>query len=648
MKNFKGLKHSLWRKLWFTAILQSFIFHVFTQISPENMKTALVYRIAQCVEWKTDTTTVFTIAILSDNEVLIDKFKELSKVAKLNKKPIKIKLISNQGIEQAAHIVYVDQSYNKFLPTTEKQKSNQHRLIITEEYNLPQDIMINIKFDALKSNYNFVYNRANILFAGLDLTDEIVLLKGTEVEIRQLYLEAKNLSDEQLKVVDELKKQSDVQTQNINLKNDSIQKMKGLIDLNQSKIAKQILVLTQKDSLSRDLNKKIVSQQVEIQRNILQAQQMFAERKTAENLLRSHQARINHQTALSDSLTRNIKLKQKDLIERNKTLSEKDTLIQRQNAWLIVSILIIIIVFASIILISRAYIITQRAKQKIAEQKKELEATLEQLRSMQQQLIQSEKMASLGVFIAGIAHEINNPINFISMGIDGIEKVIDKVMAMFTELNKLTDDSKGDEIQRLLDLKQKLKFQRSLDALPEIMENIKIGIVRTTAITNGLRLYARLDAEEKCLCAINQILDAALLLIKPQLNSEIKIELNYADLPQVKVFPGKLTQVFVNIFSNAIDSIRSKGKQSHIQYIHINTQLINDTISIEISDTGKGIPPEILPKIFDPFFTTKEVGKGTGLGMSIATSIVDELNGNISARNNSDGGATFKLEIPVI
>jgi signal transduction histidine kinase len=291
--------------------------------------------------------------------------------------------------------------------------------------------------------------------------------------------------------------------------------------------------------------------------------------------------------------------------------------------------------------------VTHRARQKIAEQKKELESTLEQLKITQLQLVQSEKMASLGVFISGIAHEINNPVNFISMGVDGIEKVIEKVIALFAELNKLTVDSKGDEIQQLIELKQKLKFQRSLDALPEVLANIKIGITRTIAITNGLRLYARMDTEEKSLCDINQIIETALILIKPQLNSEIAIQANFGNLQQVKVFPGKLSQVFVNILGNAVDAIHDMRKSTKKHAISITTNEIEGIITIKFSDTGNGIPPEVLSKIFDPFYTTKEVGKGTGLGMSIATSIIEEHNGKISASNNADGGATFTIELPI-
>jgi len=156
-----------------------------------------------------------------------------------------------------------------------------------------------------------------------------------------------------------------------------------------------------------------------------------------------------------------------------------------------------------------------------------------------------------------------------------------------------------------------------------------------------------MDSEEKSLCNINQIIETALMLIKPQLNSEIAIQTNFGNLQQVKVFPGKLSQVFVNILGNAIDAIHSVEKSTKKHTISITTNEIDGIIAIEFSDTGNGIPDKVLSKIFDPFYTTKEVGKGTGLGMSIATSIIEEHNGKISAKNNTDSGATFKIQMPV-
>lgn len=638
------------KQIWYrTALIigiQLIVFQLLAQVSPENLKTALVYRIANCVKWKADTASVFRVGVLSDNEVLVEKFKELSKVARLNKKPIQIKHIPTFNAITNQQMIYVDKSYNEVLPEIINHVG-KNTLIITDEHDSQGDIMINLIYDSNKSIYTFVYNRANILFANLDLTDEIVLLKGSEIEIRGLYLEAKKYWDNQLEIVNELKKQSDLQQKIMLVKNDSILGMKKMIASNQSEISKQIHILRQKDSLSTDLNKKIENQQYQLELNLIQTRQLITNMENAEQLAGSYQEKINHQTILSDSLAQQISAKQRDLDTLNYSLDKKETLIKKQNSWLLASLIIILIVFISAILISRAYVVTRNARQKIADQKRELETIIDQLRSTQQQLIQSEKMASLGVFIAGIAHEINNPVNFISMGVDSMEKLIHKLILLFTELNKLSPESSSDEIVQLIELKNRLNLHRSVDAVPEVLANIKIGITRTISIANGLRLYTRMESEEKSNYDINRIIETALVLIKPQLNSEIVIDLNFGKLQEIKVYAGKLSQVFVNILSNAIDAIHNAEKRIEKHKITITTYQKDEIIHIEFSDTGTGIPADVLAKIFDPFYTTKEVGKGTGLGMSIATSIIGEHNGKIEAYNNSDRGATFNIEIPV-
>jgi len=633
-------------KIVFVLLLQMLSSWLYSQNLPENLKVALAYNICKEIHWQNDTSTVFTIGILSTNQVLIDKFVQLSNSVKLNNKVIRPVVFSNEYLIKATNVLYIDQSFNTFFPAIQKKISKQNTLVISEEYLVPGEIMINIKFEPKTRAYTFEYNRANILFAGMEPTENIIALKGSEIEIRALYLQAKKLWDEQQSVVAALKKQSDLQNMNIAAQNDSIFQMKSIIDSNNLKIQRQILSLTQKDSISNALNTRINRQHSELQSSLSLTKKIMAERNAGETIIRSQDSTIEVQINLSESLTKSILKKQQELLDRNRELNEKENKIQRQGNWLIFSISISLIIISVILIVLRAYVLIKRSKQKIAEQKDELQNTLVQLQATQQQLIQSEKMASLGIFIAGIAHEINNPLNFISTGVEGLEKTIHKVEVLNNELNKLTKASQPEDIIRLLDLKDEIKFQRTMEASPKILENIKTGINRTVAITNGLRLYARMDKEDKCFYDINQVVETALLLVKPQINAQIAIEVNLGNLPELMIFPGKLSQVIVNILSNAIDAIKNADTSNEKPKIGIQTKIIKNTVFIEISDTGTGIPNEILTKLFDPFFTTKPVGKGTGLGMSISQSIVESHKGKIYATNNLEKGATFTIEIP--
>jgi len=632
--------------IFFAIIIQCSISSAFSQNSPENLKTALVYKIANNIVWNaTDTSSLFIIGLLSNNLQMIEKFKELSKVVKVDNKPIVLRCFSSVESVQHVHLLYIDQSYNQLFQSILKKISKQNTLLISEEYDQPGEIMINFKL--FKNTLTFEYNRANILFQGLDLTDKIVLLKGTEIEIRDLYLQAKKLWDGQKALVESLKVQSEFQNQSLKIQKDSVLLMKSNILENRNRIINQTNIIAQKDSVSNFLNREIKNQQKEILDNRFQIETFLKGRSDNEALITKYQRTIGNQKVLSDSLSNDIIFKQNELRERKKALGERETVIQKQSYWLLIFSIIIVIILVSIFLIFRDYIFIKRAKQKIAEQKEELESTLEILKSTQLQLVKSEKMASLGVLVAGIAHEINNPVNFISSGIEGVEKVIGKTTTILSELNKFTPQSTNQNVIDLLELVKKLKFQNSMEMIPEVIANIKIGVKRTIEITNGLRLYARIDKEDKSKYDIHQIIETALLLLKPRIEKKIDIIKYYSELPLIFVYPGKLSQVFINLLSNAVDSIEERNELIEVQSITITTKEDNGKITIQFSDTGKGIPTEIVDKLFDPFFTTKKVGKGTGLGLSISLGIIEEHQGKISAKNNIPIGAIFEIEIPI-
>jgi signal transduction histidine kinase len=455
-----------------------------------------------------------------------------------------------------------------------------------------------------------------------------------------LYLQAKKLWDGQKSKVDSLERKTNSQEKNLKIIKDSMAVVKKQMEGNAYTIQNQVRIIAIKDSLSTNLNREISEQHSEIDRNRNEGNN-FKKQITA------YQIAVGIQKKLSDSLSLDILQKKIELAERKKAIGEKETIIKKQWNWLVISLLIISAVCILVFIIFRAYLANKKARNKIAEQKEELQAILEKLQSTQQQLIQSEKMASLGVLVAGIAHEINNPINFINSGVAGIEKAVNKIPNLLQELGKLKEDSTKEEIKVLVDFRDHLQIQNSMDMMPEIIENVKIGINRTIAIVNGLRLYSRVDIEEKSFNDINHIIETSLLLLKTRLKDQIEIKTYYNNLPQIPVYPAKLSQVFINILSNAIDSILEVNNQGNSGLIEIHTREIKSKIIIEFSDTGKGIPDEILNKLFDPFFTTKIVGKGTGLGLSISYGIIAEHNGRIYAKNNNLKGATFIVELPV-
>jgi ABC-type amino acid transport substrate-binding protein/nitrogen-specific signal transduction histidine kinase len=256
----------------------------------------------------------------------------------------------------------------------------------------------------------------------------------------------------------------------------------------------------------------------------------------------------------------------------------------------------------------------------------ELEATLTQLEETQSQLIQSEKMSSMGVLVSGIAHELNNPLNYIASGVGAMEEVIDQLTSA---------DTQG-------------PTEEDWETLKALCQNIQIGVERSRDIVAGLKDYSRLDSGIVTKVNMNHCIDLALTMISYEIDASIRIKKEYSELPSIDGQSGKLNQVMVNLLKNSVDSIKERGEGGK-NTITIRTSVgivkEKEYIFIEIQDQGKGISQENRSRIFDPFYTNKTVGQGTGLGLSVSLSIVQEHQGEILVLP-SEEGALFQVILP--
>ena len=280
-------------------------------------------------------------------------------------------------------------------------------------------------------------------------------------------------------------------------------------------------------------------------------------------------------------------------------------------------------------------------KDKLQEQKEELHAILENLKTTQSQLLQAEKMASLGQLVAGIAHEINNPVTFISAGVESLEMNINDVREVLDTFHTITPGNAREKLEEIEALKERIEYDIAIDEIKTLIDSIKSGTARTTEIVNGLRTFSRLDEDVLKFANVHDGLDSTLVLLRNKFKERIKIEYQYGDIPLIECYPGQLNQVFMNILSNAVAAIENEG------IIRISTSESDGLVRISIRDNGPGIPEEILPKIFDPFFTTKNVGEGTGLGLSITHGIIEKHKGSITASSEPGKGTEFIIVIPV-
>jgi signal transduction histidine kinase len=279
----------------------------------------------------------------------------------------------------------------------------------------------------------------------------------------------------------------------------------------------------------------------------------------------------------------------------------------------------------------------------------ELHTAMNNLRMTQQQLVESEKLASIGQMTAGIAHEINNPINFVQSNVGPLKRDIDEILELLSQLAEI--DENKDLLEQINHLKSqyvKLDVEYLKKEIQQLLNGIEDGSKRTAEIVKGLRVFSRMDRSELISADINECLNSTLVVMKNMTKAEVTLNVELGEnIPKTYCYPGKLSQVFMNLVTNAVQATRLPNRQPIDRIINVRSYFNDNKICVEIQDNGKGIPTEIQDKIFEPFFTTKDVGEGTGLGLGIAAGIVGEHNGHLSFTSSATDGTTFLITLPV-
>lgn len=323
-------------------------------------------------------------------------------------------------------------------------------------------------------------------------------------------------------------------------------------------------------------------------------------------------------------------------------ISEDFVLAEARQELLIVAALFGIVLCMSLLLLWQVY----RSWQKTSAAEQELKSNYERLVLMQAQMMQNDKLATIGQLAAGVAHEINNPMGFVGSNMATLAKYIEKYNCYINQIEQeLCSRPPGLLPDQIQDLRHKLKIDYVMRDISVLVDESNEGIERVKQIVRDLKTFSRADSSSIGSADLNSCMESTVNIVINEIKYAAELKREYGDIPNVSCNAQQINQVFMNLLINAAHSIQDKGDM--IGEITIRTRCDQDDVFVSVSDTGCGIAAEHSGKIFDAFFTTKEVGKGTGLGLSISSGIIRKHGGDIFVESEVGKGSTFTVRLPL-
>ncbi|WP_310345433.1 ATP-binding protein [Rhodoferax saidenbachensis] len=294
-------------------------------------------------------------------------------------------------------------------------------------------------------------------------------------------------------------------------------------------------------------------------------------------------------------------------------------------------------------LVGLARDITERKRidAELLNRNKELTEVNAKLFQAQEQLLQSEKMASLGQLAAGVAHEINNPIGFVNSNLGSLQRYVEELFQMLSAYEAREGELKAETLADLDKLKQEIDISFLRKDVVTLLAESMDGMQRVKRIVQDLKNFSHVDESERQWANLERGLDSTLNMARNEIKYKAEVVKEYAGIPEIECMPSQLNQVFMNLIVNAAHAIEDHGT------ITVRTGINQQQVWVEVSDTGSGISKEHLPRIFDPFYTTKPVGKGTGLGLSLSYGIIQRHHGSIDVSSEPGKGSSFRVNLPI-
>ncbi|MBK8805414.1 MAG: DUF4154 domain-containing protein [Bacteroidales bacterium] len=636
------------RRLLFIILILIMMPKLYSQ-TENQLKSVLINKFIEMIDWpneqKIDT---FRILLYTGDKVFIKELRN-----SLERRTRKGKNIAVYGRYEftdffRSNLVYIPLSEKTNVRIVHEQIKDKPILMVTENSPFQDLNMLNLII-AENKKIEFEINPTRLQKFGMLANPQLIVMGGSDLDVEKLYKDTQFELEQERKRLerrnDELKK---LQSRLNKLQNDLLAQ-KEFIASQKQIVGKQYDMLqSQKDSM-------IVQQKVldnlevtinDYESKVDQTQKTLIDHQIQiihkEEILYNQQKDINHYNSI-------IEEKQNEIQKQKRFLEDQNLVIETKNRIIYLFIIIIGLLVLVGFYMYRIYRIKKNTSTELAlvniqinKQKHELETTLNTLKLTQSQLVNSEKMASLGQLTAGIAHEINNPINYIASGIHSLQLDLKDIELLLDKYECINEDNYKNMINEIEELKVNIDYKIVKEELNTLIDSVNKGVKRTIEIVSGLRSFSRLDEDTLKKVNIAENLESTITLLEHRIKNKITIKKDFAQKLEIECYPGPLNQVFMNILSNAIDAIPNKG----IIAISI-LQTDDNTVKICIKDNGDGIKKENLHKIFDPFFTTKDVGKGTGLGLSITFGIIQKHNGIIAVESEIGSGTEFIISLPI-
>ena len=635
-------------KIFIKSLLLSTLFFVIStyaqQLNKEQIKVAYIYNFIKHINWPEEAKKPhFKLGVYQD-KAFYNLLKKSFKDKQVKNKTIEISLITKLDLARASDLFYVPAHFNEQLATIANQIRSSQTLLVTDNSSDKHNAMLNLVDTNETNGISFEVNKSNIVYEQLTTSAQLLLLGGTELDIASLYRETEQAMQETRAREAELSAELANQQAKLLKTNKRLIKFNQDLQRSTDEINKQKLAMAEliKNGEEKEQELSAILQQLNdanknysIQKKAITEKKQEVAIKEIENLkmadlIEQNKKILQQQQQSIEEQKLNIVAQKKSLAEQDGELAaQKQTIVSQKTTITITTILVIVVAFA-LILVAGLFIKNRKTTRKLTE-------TLSHLEEAQTQLVQSEKMASLGKLIAGVAHEINTPLGIAVTSTSLIQENTENMA------EKLKDKSLSQkQLQSYINIvtESSAISNKGLERVIELMHNFKE--VAADQIVESIREINIADY-------VNEVMSTLANEMKKQ---RVHYLFSGDDSVRINTVPGALAQVITNLVNNSIrhgfqSDTESRTEPNNIE-IHIEQNNI-DEVTLTYQDNGYGMSKEVLAQVFDPFFTTKRNQGGTGLGMNIVFNIIEQkLSGHIEINSELNKGVTCKITLPIL